>query len=161
METSSLIALAVFIAINFAVASTGAAFRPGPWYQTLRKPSWTPPNWAFPVVWSVLYCAIAVSGWLVWEAAGPAAWGALAVYGISLMFNAAWSALFFGLRRLDWAMADVAALWVSIAAVILVFAPISKTAALLFVPYLVWVSIAATLNARLLQLNGARPAPAA
>ncbi|HEX5689041.1 MAG TPA: TspO/MBR family protein, partial [Roseiflexaceae bacterium] len=78
--------------------------------------------------------------------------------GVSLLFNAAWSALFFGARRLDWAMADVAALWVSIAAMIVVFAPISQTAALLLVPYLLWVSIAATLNAKLLQLNGAKPA---
>jgi translocator protein len=160
METSSLVALAVFAALNFAVASTGAMFPPGAWYKTLRKPNWTPPNWVFPVVWSLLYCAIAVSGWLVWEAAGTAAWGALALYALSLMFNAAWSALFFGLRRLDWAMADVAALWVSIAAQIIVFAPISQTAALLLVPYLVWVSIAATLNIRLLQLNGAKPAAA-
>ncbi len=156
MEMSSVIALAVFVAINFVVASTGAAFRPGDWYAALRKPSWTPPNWMFPVVWSVLYCAIAVSGWLVWEAAGSEAWGALAVYGVSLIFNAAWSALFFGLRRLDLAMADVVALWLSIAAVIAVFSPVSLTAALLLAPYLVWVTIAATLNLRLLQLNGAR-----
>jgi translocator protein len=156
MEMSSVIALLVFVAINFAVASTGAAFRPGDWYAALRKPSWTPPNWAFPVVWSVLYCAIAVSGWLVWEAAGPAAWGALAVYGVSLVFNAAWSALFFGLRRMDFAMADVVALWLSIVTVIALFLPFNTTAALLLVPYLLWVTIAATLNLRLLQLNGAR-----
>ncbi|MDX2275857.1 MAG: TspO/MBR family protein [Hyphomonadaceae bacterium] len=144
--------------MSFAAASTGAVFRPGVWYANLRKPTWTPPNWAFPVVWSVLFCAIAVSGWLVWEAAGWSARPALALFMLHLIVNAAWSFLFFGMKRLDWAMAEVVCLWLMIAALIAVFAPLSLTAALLLVPYLVWVSIAAALNLRLLQLNGPRGA---
>ena len=62
---------AIIIAILvLATASTGAIFKPGEWYQELRRPSWTPPNWAFPLVWSILYIAIGVAGWLVWEARG-------------------------------------------------------------------------------------------
>ena len=155
MEASSWLALAGFIGLNFAAASTGAAFKPGEWYAQLSKPAWTPPNWAFPLVWSTLYCTIAVSGWLVWEAGGTAALPALAVYVASLVLNATWSVLFFGLRRLDWAMADVIAFWLSIVAVIVVFATVRPLAALLLAPYLTWVTVAAFLNLRLLQMNGA------
>lgn len=156
MQTSSLIALAVFFVGTFAAASSGAAFKPGAWYAALRKPRWTPPNWAFPVVWSVLYCAMAIAGWLVWEAAGVDAWPAIGLYVVHLFVNAGWSLLFFGMKRLDWAMVEVIALWISIAVVIVAFAPISTTAALLLAPYLAWVTIAATLNLRLLQMNGPR-----
>ena len=156
MTTASVLALLAFFLISFAAASTGAVFRPGAWYAGLRKPRWTPPNWAFPVVWSVLFCMIAVSGWLVWEAAGIAAWPALTLFVCHLCVNAGWSFLFFGLKRLDWAMGEVVLLWGMIVAVMAAFAPFSPTAALLLAPYLAWVTVAATLNFRLLQLNGAR-----
>lgn len=161
MALSSTIALITFFVLSFAAASTGAVFRPGAWYANLRKPSWTPPNWAFPVVWSVLFCAIAVSGWLVWEAGGAAAWPALTLYALHLLVNAAWSFLFFGMKRLDWAMGEVVCLWLMIAVMIAAFAQFSMPAALLLAPYLAWVSIAATLNFRLLQLNGPRGSSAA
>jgi translocator protein len=159
LALSSIVALVVFFGLSFAAASTGAVFRPGAWYAGLRKPSWTPPNWAFPLVWSVLFCTIAVSGWLVWEARGAAAWPALALFAVHLLVNAAWSFLFFGMKRLDWAMAEVIGLWVLIAAVIVAFAQFSTLAALLLTPYLAWVTVAAALNFRLLQLNGARGSP--
>ncbi|NBU28738.1 MAG: tryptophan-rich sensory protein [Caulobacteraceae bacterium] len=158
MTLSSAIALAVCLGVCFAAASSGAAFRPGAWYAALRKPGWTPPNWAFPVVWSVLFCAMAVSVWRVWETAGLTAWPALLLFAVHLAVNALWSFLFFGLRRLDWAMGEVVGLWLIIAAVIAVFAQISLFAALLLAPYLAWVTVAAFLNLRLLQLNGGRGA---
>lgn len=156
MTLSSSIALIVFFLMSFSAASTGAVFRPGEWYANLQKPSWTPPNWVFPLVWSVLFCTIAVSGWLVWEAGGVAAWPALVLYAAHLAANSAWSFLFFGKKRLDWAMAEVIFLWLMIAVVIAAFAEFSLVAALLLLPYLTWVSIAAALNLRLLQLNGPR-----
>jgi tryptophan-rich sensory protein len=159
MDSASWLALGVFVAVNFAAASSGAVFKPGAWYANLRKPGWIPPNWAFPAVWSVLFCMNAAAGWLVWETAGAQAAPALAVYGVSLVLNAAWSLLFFGLRRMDWALAEVGVFWLSLAAVIAAFAPIRPLAALLLLPYLAWVSIAALLNLRMLQLN--RPEPAA
>lgn len=148
-----MISLAVFALINLAAASSGAVFKPGKWYAGLGKPPWTPPNWAFPVVWSVLFTLNALSGWLVWRAAGADAALPLAIYGGSLMLNAAWSALFFGRKRMDWALADVAALALSILVTAALFWPISTTAALLQLPYLLWVLIATALNARVLQLN--------
>ncbi len=161
MALSSIITLIVFFVLSFAVASTGTVFRPGAWYANLRKPGWTPPNWAFPLVWSALFCAIAVSGWLVWEAGGLTAWPALALYALHLLVNSAWSFLFFGMKRLDWAMGEVICLWLMIVAVIVAFAQFSTPAALLLTPYLAWVTVAATLNARLLQLNGPRGSTAA
>lgn len=156
MAVSSMIALAVSFVVTFAASASGAVFRPGDWYAGLRKPRWTPPNWAFPVVWSLLFCAMAISAWLVWETAGVAAWPALALYGGHLLVNAVWSFLFFGLKRLDWAMAEVVCLWLMIALVIAAFWTVNVAAALLLAPYLAWVSVAAFLNFRLLQLNGAR-----
>lgn len=152
--------LAAFIGCNFLAASSGAVFRPGRWYLSLRKPAWTPPNWAFPVVWTALFLANALSGALVWVAAGPGERATLMiVYGVSLGLNALWSALFFGMRRMDLALAEVVLLWLSIALTAAVFAPISPAAALLQLPYLLWVTIASALNLRLLQLN-ASPQPA-
>ncbi len=154
MTLPDLLGLAAFISTCVATALSGALFRPGAWYETLRKPWWRPPNWLFAPAWTVLYLMIAVSGWLVWRKAGFA--GAalpLGVYFVHLAINAAWSWLFFGLRRMDLALADVTALWLSIVLMIWLFAPISATAAWLLVPYLAWVSFAAFLNWTMLTLN--------
>jgi tryptophan-rich sensory protein len=156
MSLSSAMALAVCFGVCFTAASSGSMFRPGAWYTALRKPGWTPPNLAFPIVWGILFCAMAVAAWRVWETAGMAAWPALSLFGAHLPFNALWSFLFFGIRRLDWALGGVAILWLLIAAVITAFWQISLVAALLLAPYLAWVTVAATLNLRLLQLNGGR-----
>ncbi|WP_422371727.1 TspO/MBR family protein [Hoeflea sp.] len=144
----SAIVIAVLV---LAAAATGAVFKPGPWYESLRRPDWTPPNWAFPVVWSVLYIAIGVSGWLAWQAQGLGL--AMGLWLLQLVLNAAWSWLFFGLRRMDLAFVDVCALLLSILAYIAVAAQLSQTAALLFVPYAVWVATAATLNRSVWRLN--------
>lgn len=156
MTLSSLVALAISFALSFAASSSGAVFRPGAWYEGLQKPSFTPPNWMFPVVWTILFSLMAIAAFLVWEARGLAAWPQLAFYGVHLLINAGWSYLFFGRRRLDWAMAEVLLLWTSIAILIALFAPISAVAAWLLAPYLAWVTIAAALNFRLLRMNGPR-----
>lgn len=145
-----------FIAAVFVVSLSGAVFAPGEWYERLRKPSWNPPNWLFAPAWTVLYVMIAIAGYLVWQRVGFGA--ALAVYAVQLLCNAAWSGLFFGLKRPDIAFYGVVALWLSIAANIAAFAPISATAAWLLVPYLAWVSFAGYLNWTLWRMNGARPA---
>lgn len=147
MESGSLLALAAFLGANFAAASTGGIFRPGAWYERLSKPSWTPPDWAFPVVWSALYVASAVAAWRVTGALGwGAAAGFLTLYAVQLILNAGWSVIFFGFRRMDLAMAEVAFLWLSVAGLIALAAPVDALAAALFAPYLLWVTIAAALN---------------
>ena len=153
-DLPSTLALIVFALLNLAAASSGAVFKPGEWYERLEKPFWVPPNIAFPIVWMVIFTLNTISGWMVWEAAGGAALIPMLLYGLNLVINALWSGLFFGLKRMDWALVDVVALLVSIVAVMMAFAPISPVAALLQAPYLGWVAIAAGLNVRMLQLNG-------
>lgn len=122
---SDALGLAGFVAVCLLAAMSGAFFRPGAWYLALPKPSWTPPNWLFPVAWSILYLLIAVAGWLVWRTAGFSGAGlALGVYGLHLVFNALWSALFFGAHRIDLAFGDLVAMWLSLVGTIALFAPI-------------------------------------
>jgi len=146
----SLLGFCCFVVL---AALSGAFFKPGEWYDRLRKPSWNPPKWVFPAVWSVVYLLIAISGWLVWEEVGFGL--VIIVWGIQLLLNAAWSWIFFGLKRMDLAFWEVLCLWISIAVYILLALPVSLTASLLFVPYLVWVTIAATLNWTVWKLNTA------
>lgn len=145
--------LAVFVVLVVAAASSGVFFKPGEWYRGLRKPGWTPPNWVFGPVWSVLYIMIAVAGWLVWRAdsSSPAIW----FWAAQLLVNASWSGLFFGMRRMDLAMYDIVLLWIVVAGFIVTASAVSTTAALLFVPYLIWVTIAGALNLAVLRLNRA------
>lgn len=145
-----------FFGACFATALSGAIFTPGQWYEGLKKPWWRPPNWLFGPAWGVLFIMIAFSGWLVWREAGFGL--AIIVYGVQLLLNFLWSAFFFGMRRPDYALYDLMLLWLSILVCIIVFAPISTTAAWLMVPYLGWVSFAGWLNFTMLKLNGPRPA---
>lgn len=156
MTTTGIVSLLPFVAACFCAALSGAMFRPGDWYEELAKPRWRPPNWLFPPAWTVLYLCIAVAGWLVWHAAGVAALPALAVYGIQLLLNAGWSAVFFGLRRPDWAFGELVLLWLSIAATMAAFAPISTAATLLLLPYLLWVAFAGALNLSIWRSNRGR-----
>lgn len=147
----SYLTFAAFFLIVLAAASTGAFFKPDEWYENLHKPSWTPPDWLFPIAWSVLYFMIAVAGWLVWsiDPTHPA----MVLWAAQLVLNAAWSWLFFGRRDMASALADVGTLWLAIAGFIVLAWPISPVASALFAPYLVWVSFAAALNYRVWRLN--------
>jgi len=148
----------VFLGCVVLVASSGAVFRPGAWYRTLSKPAWTPPDWLFGPAWAILYLMIAVAGWRVWgRAYADMLAVAMAVYGVQLALNAGWSAVFFGLKRPDWALAELACLWLSILANIVVLFTIDPLAALLLVPYLAWVSFAGVLNFTVWRLNRAHP----
>jgi len=154
MSVSSILALFGFMAACFLAALTGAFFRPGNWYERLKKPSWRPPNRLFAPVWTTLYVTIAISGWLIWREVGFA--GAtlpLAVYALQLLLNAAWTPLFFGLRRPDLGLLDIVLVWLSIIATITLFFPIHSGAAILLAPYLVWVTFATALNFAVWRLN--------
>ncbi len=124
---------------------------PGEWYAGLNKPSWTPPNWAFPVAWTVLYIMIAIAGWLVWSTSGWSA--AIVIWGLGLVFNALWSYLMFGRHDIFLALLDLCALWLSVLAFMITAWPIDARAAYLFVPYLAWVSFAGVLNFAVWRLN--------
>lgn len=136
-------------------AATGAMFSPGAWYEGLKKPSWTPPNWLFPVAWTTLYICIALAGERVARQAGvDAAVGiALALYAVQLGLNILWTPVFFGLKRLRGGMLVLVLLWLSVAATLVAFWRVDWVAGLLFVPYLTWVSIAGALNYSVMSLN--------
>lgn len=150
----SWLALAPYVVACFAAASTGMAFQPGNWYRKLDRPTWTPPDWAFGAVWSVLYCLIAWAGWRVGlrSEAGEAALP-LGLWACQLTLNTLWSPVFFGLRRPDAAIPVVILLWVAVAAMIVSFLQIDVIAGVAMLPYLAWVTIAAALNISVWRRN--------
>jgi tryptophan-rich sensory protein len=138
----------------FAAAAPGGFFMPGEWYASLRKPSWNPPGWVFGPVWSVLYVMMAASAWLVWKRGGfMAQRRPLTLFLVQLALNAAWTPLFFGLRLPGLACGEIVMLWVAITATLVAFRPVSRPAAWLLAPYLMWVSFAGVLNFTLWRLN--------
>lgn len=141
----------IFLAGCFAAGTTGAAFPPGAWYERLEKPSWTPPNWLFPVAWTTLYILISAAGARV-GAVGPSGY-AMAFFALQLALNTLWTPIFFGLRRMGGGMIVLAALWGAVFATLLAFWQVDRIAGLLFVPYLVWVTVAGALNWSVWRLN--------
>lgn len=150
-------ALVGWLVLCYGAAAVGAQFLPGPWYAQLAKPAWTPPAWLFAPVWTVLYGMMAVAAWLIWREwrergfgeAGPA----LLLFVVQLGLNSAWSGLFFGLRRPGLALVDIVALWVAIGITVIAFWRVRRAAALLLVPYLLWVTFAAALNFAIWRMN--------
>lgn len=125
------------------------------WYAGLEKPFFAPPNWLFGPVWLSLYTLMGVSLYLVWSRGADtrSVKTALSVFGIQLALNALWSVLFFGLRSPLLGLVEIAALWIAIAATIVLFYRVSRTAGLLLIPYIAWVTIAAALNGFIWTLN--------
>ncbi len=148
----------VIVAIVWAVllgGLGGALTTIGPWYRGLAKPAWQPPDWLFGPAWTVILGLAAWAGVLCWHAAPDAGTRAdvLIIYAVNFVFHFAWSPIFFTLRRPDVALVEVVFLWASIVAMVFVAAPLSGTAVLALLPYLLWVSFAAFLNLTIVRLN--------
>ena len=148
-------ALAGFLAASFLVAALGGfstVSNVDGWYGTADKAPWSPPNWLFGPVWTVLYAAMAVAAWLVWRRRTSRTRPALAAYAVQLCLNLAWTPVFFGLypflgtAALWLALAIILALIAAVTVTVLYFGPISRTAGLLLLPYVAWLVFAATLN---------------
>ena len=125
------------------------------WYVTLNKPDFNPPNWIFAPVWTVLYIAMGVAAGLVWARGFYHKWVQTALYhfAFQLMFNALWSVVFFGFQQPFWALIVILTLLILIALTIKWFRVVSKPAAWLMVPYLLWVCFATVLNFSIWSLN--------
>ena len=125
------------------------------WYPTLRKPSFTPPGSYFGPTWTLLYALMGVSLWLAEKRGedGAAKRATRAPFGAQLLLNALWTYVFFGRRAPGWASVEVVFLLAAIAATAMSFSKISRTAALLLVPYLVWTGFASVLNFCVWRLN--------
>jgi tryptophan-rich sensory protein len=156
MKPLLIIPVAVATLAAVCVAALGATVTDlGPWYQGLAKPAWNPPDLVFPMGWTAIYALITVSGITAWRTArnsAEAEW-VLALFALNGFLNITWSILFFRFQRPDWAFAEVVLLWLSILAIMIHAARFSRGAALLLVPYLVWVSFAGALNWAVVQLN--------
>jgi tryptophan-rich sensory protein len=165
----SLVVLIGFLALAFAVAAGGSlatiANVEG-WYAEAEKAPWSPPNWLFAPVWTLLYTMMSVAAWLVWrarddarETVARAVRPALAIYFGQLALNAVWTPIFFGL----YPAIGTAALWIALAVIValaaavpltmVAFWKVSRTAALLLLPYWLWVLFATTLNWAVAALN--------
>ena len=134
--------LVVFVAA--AVGAVASVDAPS-FYAQLNKPSWAPPAGVFGPVWTVLYALMGVAAWLVWRSPGPKR-AALTLFGAQLAANALWSWLFFAWHRGALAAVEILVLLALIVAMIVAFWRISRLAALLMVPYLLWVSFASVLT---------------
>lgn len=125
------------------------------WYADLAKPIWTPPNWLFGPVWTILFSLMAIAAWLVWRKHGMKnARSAFVWFGIQLVLNSLWSVLFFGWNNPGAAAAEILLLWLTILMTMVTFSKKSKAAGLLLVPYFLWVSFAMVLNISIWQMNG-------
>jgi tryptophan-rich sensory protein len=144
----------IFLAATGAAAATGTIFRPGDWYEGLRRPDWAPPKWAFPLVWTTLYVLMA------WAAARvaplPAAGYALALWALQIALNTLWTPVFFGAHRMGLGAAIL--LWLTVATMLWQFWRLDGWAALMILPYLAWLSLAAALNVRIWRDNRGAPA---
>lgn len=163
METRRPVGKALAL-LGFGAATAGAALagavvspdndKTGRWYRRLKKPPFTPPRAAFPVVWTTLYALMAASAYRVWrQEESPARKRALASWWAQLAANAAWSPLFFGARRPRAALADLALLLALVAIYTRTSGKVDRGAALMMAPYLAWTGFAGVLNEEIARLN--------
>jgi translocator protein len=126
-----------------------------PWYASLAKPSFNPPNWVFAPVWSALYALMAFALWRILRLApSPARRYALVLFFLQLALNAAWSWMFFAAHSPLLGLVNILPQWLAIVATMVAFARLDRTAALCLAPLAAWVAYAALLNAALWRLNG-------
>ncbi|MEL6800922.1 MAG: TspO/MBR family protein [Pseudomonadota bacterium] len=149
---------AIFLMACMAAGTTGAMFQPGDWYKSLTKPGWTPPDWLFPIAWSVLYLCISAAGALAAPVEGSAV--AMAFFALQIALNTLWTPVFFGLRRMGAGMIVLVCLWLAVAATMVSFWQLNWIAGALFAPYLLWVTVAGALNFSVWRLNPATPVAA-
>lgn len=142
------ICLGLGIASGFSTASSISG-----WYQTIQKPSWNPPNWIFGPVWTVLYILMGIAAALVWNSRSPHRQTALVLFAVQFVLNILWSFIFFGLHNLPLALVEIILLTIFIALTIYWFLKINRLAAVLLLPYLMWVSFASSLTYTILILN--------
>ena len=129
----------------------------GTWYDFLQKPVFTPPNWIFAPVWTLLYIMMGIALYCVWKKHGQKDQSKVYAYtwfGIQLSLNVMWSAVFFGMHSIFGGLLVIAGLWLAITVTILKFREQVPSTVWLLVPYLLWVSYACLLNYSLWHLNG-------
>jgi len=152
--TRILITVAICLFVGF-LSSFATQSSISDWYVSLNKPSFNPPNWIFAPVWTTLYVLMGIAAGIIWNKGSYHKWVKTALYHFmfQLIFNAAWSIVFFGMRSPGYALLVIIILLILIVLTIRWFRIINKTAALLLIPYLLWVSFATILNYSIWVLN--------
>jgi tryptophan-rich sensory protein len=153
-QTLGLVGWLLMVFAAAALGSIATSSTVNGWYQQLQRPTWSPPDWVFGPVWTILFALMAVSAWLVWRQQGflAARWP-LGVFLVQLVLNTLWSFLFFAMRNPWLACGEIVLLWIAIAATIIAFWQRSIPAAVLLIPYLGWVTFAAALNFAIAAMN--------
>ena len=152
---TSYFSLAIFLLLVIIASLIGAGFEAGEWFHvTIIQPSWTPPYWLFGQIWTLLYVLMALAAWMVWLTGHYSRIQALIWWALLLLLNVGWSFLIFGLHRPGWAL-PLLGLTIGIAIFcIRAFSRLSRPAALLMTPYLVWISFLSLLNFAIWAMNG-------
>lgn len=158
MSLSIIIKLVVSFLTVFAAGGIGSlfTFRAIPtWYAGLKKPRYTPPNWAFGPVWTTLYVLMGISVFLIWQTGldNNSELIAFSLFWAQLTVNALWSIIFFGIKSKGGGVATIAILWLLILATTVASFRVSAWAGALLIPYIVWVTIASYLNIGVWLLN--------
>lgn len=141
----------IYLLACCAAAATGIIFKPGAWYESLQKPGFTPPNWAFPVAWTTIYLLLAWAGYRLTLIPGSEI--VLALWAAQIALNTLWTPVFFGAHRIAVAMVVLALLWAVVAAMVVMSLQLDIVTGLILLPYLAWLSVAAALNFYILRHN--------
>ncbi len=156
MDAREALKILVFIILCELIGAIGTiATSPNipTWYASLSKPAFNPPNWVFGPVWTILYALMGISAYLIYKSRNKGKNAALIVFAAQLFLNVLWSFAFFGAKSPLYGLVVIVLLWAAIVFTILKFRAISKTAAYLLIPYLLWASFAAVLNYSVWTLN--------
>jgi tryptophan-rich sensory protein len=143
--------LFIFLLACAAAATTGVIFKPGEWYASLNKPRFTPPNWAFPLAWTVIYLLLAWAGYRLTLIPGSQV--VLALWAAQIALNTLWTPVFFGAHQVLAAMVILVLLWLVVATMVVMALRLDVITGLILFPYLVWLCVAAALNFSILRNN--------
>ena len=154
MLKNKFVSLFLFLITTFSASFIGGitTFKfKEPWYSTLVKPSFNPPDWVFGPVWTILYILMAIAIWNVWIKSKNI--NLVYLYFIHLFFNTTWSVVFFGFNQIELSLINLIVLILFIVILFLKYKVISKLSAYLMIPYFLWCCFAFLLNLNLMMLN--------
>ncbi|MHC8314662.1 tryptophan-rich sensory protein TspO [Pseudomonas sp. LB3P31] len=141
----------IFLLACGAAASTGIMFQPGQWYEELKKPSFTPPKWLFPVAWTIIYLLLAWAGYRL--SLIPGSQMVLALWAAQIALNTLWTPVFFGAHRIFAGMVIITLLWLVVATMVVLALRLDLITGLILFPYLIWLCVAGALNFSILRNN--------
>jgi translocator protein len=153
-------ALALFLMLALGAGALGALFSPGfstsaaHWYLGLVKPDWLPPQKLFAPIWTAQYVLMAIAAWIIWrERYHRGRSAAITAFCIQLVLNALWAPVFFGMKNIDAGLFDIVVLWLTVGWTMREFSRVAPSAAVILVPYFLWITFAAAINLGIWKLN--------